>query len=386
MYDDIIERLEINYERRIKFLPERLRPVFTNINIDNSRGAIVYGPRGVGKTTFILNKVKNSEKKILYFSADSPLVSSVSLYEFVSSVFSKGFDGVAIDEIHFANKWSQHLKAIFDDYPSKLIWISDSSNIILKNSVVDLSRRFVHIRLPLLSFREYIFLTTGIETNTVNPFENRDELVQLTKEMNVLQAFHAYISAGIRPVFFEGEYSERIKNIVEKSIYYDLPFYLPSFYNNQLALLNAIVGHLIYSPVPTINVSDMCRDWGIGKEKFYNILYVMEKGEIINIVRKTEKKGFSKGSKILLTDPSVYYCYGGNIGSARESFVVMSLKEKYKVLASKDERECDFVAGGYKIEVGGKNKKYKNADFVISDDIDIPYKNRIPIWMLGFIY
>ncbi|RMG03077.1 MAG: ATP-binding protein, partial [Nitrospirae bacterium] len=38
---------------------------------------------------------------------------------------------------------------------------------------------------------------------------------------------------------------------------------------------------------------------------------------------------------------------------------------------------------GMKIEVGGRSKKGKSADFVISDELELPVRERIPLWLLG---
>ena len=48
--------------------------------------------------------------------------------------------------------------------------------------------------------------------------------------------------------------------------------------------------------------------------------------------------------------------------------------------------ECDYVVKNLKIEIGGKNKKPKNADLVVSDEIDLPVKNKIPLYILGLLY
>ena len=58
----------------------------------------------------------------------------------------------------------------------------------------------------------------------------------------------------------------------------------------------------------------------------------------------------------------------------------------HKVFASKEETVCDFICDNYKIEVGGRKKVIKGADFVIRDNLDIPYDNVIPLWLLGFEY
>jgi predicted AAA+ superfamily ATPase len=382
----VVEQLEVIHSRLKLNIPERKRPIYNQININNTRDVIIYGSRGVGKTTFLL--LKSLNKNFLYFSADNPLTYPYSLYEISETAFLKGYDGVIIDEVHFAKDWEINLKAIYDSFPDKFIWVSGSSNLALKTSKADLSRRFVNYKIPMLSFREYLYLTEGIELEPINPFDFDISILKKLKDKNILYLFQRYISNGIRPFFVEGNYCERLEGILEKSIFFDVPFFVPSVQDNHLRIMNAVIGHLLLSPVPTINISKMCSQWHISKEKLYNLLFVMENSEILKIVRKKKDKKhhFTKGAKIFLSDPSMYYCFGGNTGTVREAFVVFSLSEKFKIYASEKEKEYDYEVNGIKIEVGGKSKKPKKADFVISDNLDIPVGNRIPLWLIGLIY
>ncbi len=382
----VIEQLEVIHSRLKLNLPEIKRPIFNQIDVDNLRDVIIYGSRGVGKTTFLL--YKSVDKNFLYFSADNPIVSPFSLYEISEAAFNKGYDGIIIDEVYFSKDWEINLKAIYDNFPNKFIWASGSSNLALKSSKADLSRRFIPFRIPMLSFREYLFLTRELELEPINPFEFDNSILNKFKNLNILAVFKEYLSTGIRPIFQEGNYCQRLEGILEKSIFYDVPFFVPSIQDNHLRLMNAVVGHLLLSPVPTINISKMCSEWHIGKEKLYNLLFVMDHSEIIRIIRKKKdkKRHFTKGAKIFLSDPSMYECFKGNVGTLRESFVTFSLSEKFKVYASENEEEYDYEVDGIKIEVGGKSKKPKKADFVISDDLDIPVGNKIPMWVLGLAF
>ena len=382
---DTITSLEETHQRLKLSLPERTRPIYDSIGIDKVRTALVYGQRGAGKTTFLLYRSK--EKPFLYISADNPLVIAHPLYEVVREVFKRGYEGVLIDEVHHARDWSLHLKALYDDYPDKYIWASGSSSLLIKKGVADLSRRFVQIRIPLLSFREFLYLKAGILPDPIDVFNVREKDLRLVREVNVLRLFREYVSSGTRPIFFEGEYCERIKAIVEKMIFYDVPFYLPSIQSNHMRLMSAVIGHLISSPVPTVNVSKLCSEWHIGKEKLYQLLSVMEAIELLRIVRRRgDKSLYSKGAKMLINDPSVYHCFKGNLGIAREAFVVFALSERYDVYASPREEEFDYFVNGKKLEVGGKRKETKSADFVVSDDIELPVRNRIPMWLLGMVW
>lgn len=381
----VIDQIELTTERLKRYLPDRKRLAFKNLDVSGLRGVLLYGSRGVGKTTFLISQI--ADKNFLYFSADNPLVASMSLYELLRWIYSRGYSGVVVDEVHFANQWSVHLKAFYDDFPDFCIWASDSSNLILRKAVSDLSRRFVQYRMPMLSFREYLYLTEGLELEPLDIFSFDRQALSSLNSVNVLKLFHDYLHEGIRPVFFEKEYCKRMAGILEKSIYHDMPFYVPSIQENHLRLMNAIIGHLLLSPVPTLNVSGMCSEWGVSKDKLYNLLIAMEQAELIRIIKQEGKeKTYSKGAKIFISDPSIYYCFNGNLGSAREAFVTFSLSERYKLAACKDETLCDYVVDGKRVEVGGHAKKVKKADFVIRDDIDVPVGNKIPMWMIGMVF
>lgn len=385
---EIIERLESRKVRMVSALPDRKRLYFEKLEkIENERGILLYGPRGVGKTTYLLINAK--KYNFFYVSGDDPLLSQISLYNLGERIFLEGFNGLIIDEVHFLNNWSLQIKSLYDSFPDKKIWISDSSSIILRKGIADLSRRFIKVRMPLLSFREYIHLATGVKIDEIeSPFTfDREYIVSLTKDIEVLKLFKEYSSSGTRPFFLEGNFSEKMKNVLEKTLYNDIPYFLESVRDNHLRLMNAIISYLLYSKIPTINVDSMCKEWGVGKPKLYELMRVMEESELINIVYKERDfKVNSKGDKIFLSDPSYYYIYDGEIGNFREAFVVFALKEKGNVYSIKNEKDGDFIFNGIKIEVGRKNKKRKNSEFVIRDDLDLPIRNKIPLWVLGLLW
>lgn len=384
--DAIIDQLELIAERLKRHLPAKKRPWFKQVDLSELRAVLLYGARGIGKTTYLLSQIV--DRPFLYLSADNPIVSSLSLYELLKAVYARGYKGIVIDEVHFANQWSVHLKAFYDAYPDFSIWASDSSNLVLSRAVSDLSRRFVQIRMPMLSFREYLYLTEGLELEPIDIFSSDRTLVARMDGINVLKLFNDYLREGIRPIFVEKEYCKRLGSMFEKSLYYDVPFYVSSIQDNHLRLMHAIVGHLLLSPIPTLNVSGMCSEWGVSKEKLYNLLTVMERAEIIRIIHQEgAQKTYSKGAKIFIADPSFYHCFNGNLGSAREAFVTFAIAERYGIRASRDETLCDYVLDdGTRIEVGGNRKGAKGADFVIRDDIDVPVGNKIPMWMLGMVF
>ena len=50
-----------------------------------------------------------------------------------------------------------------------------------------------------------------------------------------------------------------------------------------------------------------------------------------------------------------------------------------------------MVKGKYVVEIGGKNKSYNKIkdvehSYVVADDIEVGFGNKIPLWLFGFLY
>ena len=83
-------------KRLLNNLPNKIRPIYLKIEF-NSRGNLLYGPRGVGKTTLMLYKI-NAEEDSFFFSADNPLIADTQLYDFVDFIIMQGYKKIYIDE------------------------------------------------------------------------------------------------------------------------------------------------------------------------------------------------------------------------------------------------------------------------------------------------
>ncbi len=385
---ELIKRLKGIQNRLLLHLPERLRPYFDKIKTGD-RAVIITGARGTGKTTFLLSRMQ--ERRVLYISVDSPLVATAPLFDLVEAAFLEGYEGVFIDEVHYAVDWSRHLKALYDSFPGKMIWASDSSSLVMRDGIADLSRRFVYNHMPLLSLREYIYLVTGEQFPLIEPYNwDKKVVFEILKKTNILKHFNEYMVHGFRP-FFTGnaaDYHGKVMNTIEKSLTSDIPFIVPQLSGNHFRFMNAVIGYLAVSNIPTLSINSLCKKWGLGKEKLYQLLSAMERASIIRIVRKKKDVSLhSIGAKLFLYEPSIYGAIGGAVGNTRESYVAgISLESGHKVFAAGADRDFDFLVDGIKVEVGGMKKEKKKADFVLRDDIDIPEENIIPLWMLGFEY
>jgi predicted AAA+ superfamily ATPase len=264
-HHEIIEQFSVIQTRLTTALPLKFRAYSLQSSLQGRRGALVVGPRGVGKTTLLLKEA--GKKRILYISVDNPLVAQTSLSDLAESAFAQGYEGIVFDEVHYAKDWSQHLKAIYDSHPRKHVWASDSNSLALRLSSSDLTRRFPRIYLPFLSFREYLDLKYNILLASFDPFTAvPEDFVAATEHSQLLHYFGHYKSEGFRPIFLEGDYQEKILSILEKTIFFDVPFFMASIQENHLRLMNAIIGYLATSPIPTLNIDSLAQNWSIGKD------------------------------------------------------------------------------------------------------------------------
>ena len=128
----------------------------------------IKGSRGVGKTTLLLQYIKQNFKPdntVLYISLDNFYFTENRLYEFADVFYKKGGKLLAIDEVHRYSEWAIELKNIYDDMPDLKVVFTGSSLLHLHKAKADLSRRVVMYEMQGLSFREFL----SFENNTDFP-------------------------------------------------------------------------------------------------------------------------------------------------------------------------------------------------------------------------
>lgn len=355
------------------------------------RAVLLHGPRGVGKTQFMLRTLQQVGGS--YWSMDHPLLASHSVYDWVSQAFGRGVDHVFLDEIHHAAEWSVHAKALYDAYPGKTIWLSGSSSILMSRGLGDLSRRFLATAVPYLSFREYLEIATGDQFAAIDPFAPgaMESGAEIAARINVLGYFEEYLGRGIRPLGLgEGAtYAQRVLQTVQKTLEGDIPYIVSPLATNHHRLMNAVLGYLATAPIPTVQVNSLCREWNVGKEKLYALLHAMEQTGLLRIIRRrTDHAAMSVGAKMFLADPSLYRALSGMEGNTREAYVACAAESAGRTIhAHTDERRGDFVIdGAITVEVGGSRKGRKHAEWVVRDRIDTPAPGIVPLWMLGMMW
>jgi len=178
----------------------------------NSRLIIIKGSRGVGKTTLILQAIK----------------------EVIDSLYEKGYRLFAFDEVHKYPEWSIEIKNIYDSYPDIKMLVTASDALNIMQGMGDLSRRADVYHLKGLSFREYLVLDQGITLRTYKYSDLKADHISIAEEIttdtDILKHFRNYLKMGYYPYFVESKkrYPDKVKQVINHVIEVDLPPISPS--------------------------------------------------------------------------------------------------------------------------------------------------------------
>lgn len=363
------------------------------------------GARGVGKTTLLLQHYHdryNSVEKCLYLSADNILVIAEGLFNIAQEYFQYGGEALIIDEIHKYPNWSLEVKNISDTYKNKKILLSGSSSIALSKGLGDLSRRVVFYNLRGLSFREYLLFAHNL---AFPPYELKEILRhhvayanQISSKVSILKCFQQYLQYGFYPFFLEGidVYQTKLLNIIEKIISEDIPVIF-QVSQAKIPVLKKMLWMIATAQPFVPNIERMSKSLGLSKEYTYHFLDYLEKANLVTFLGNQGKghKLVRKPRKIFLENTNLLAAIAGSlkmsgeIGTIRETF----FQNQLQGLVLYSDPIADFlVEGQYRFEIGGKSKKIpaekrggKNF-YAAMDNIEVGAGNRIPLYLMGFLY
>ena len=369
------------------------RYLYKKISWD-SRMIGIIGARGVGKTTMILQYIKENidPKKALYVSADDIYFGENRLVDLADFFYKNAGEYLFIDEIHKYKDWSVELKNIYDSFPGlKIVFTGSSILDILKGSA-DLSRRALIYRLQGLSFREYLKLFHHYEAEIYSLKEIINNQVKLKDVEHPLPLFNDYLQRGYYPFGLENEVNLRLGQIIVQTLETDIPQYanLNVGTSRKLKRLLSIIAESVpFKP----NFSKIARMINVSRNSLEDYFQFMEKAGLIGQLRNETSgiRGLGKVDKVYLDNTNIIFNLVGdrsNIGNIRETFFFNQMRVKNEVISSK---KADFIIDDYTFEIGGKNKQQKQIEndgksFVVKDDIEFGYLNVIPLWAFGLNY
>ena len=381
------------------------RYLYDRINWD-SRQVMIKGARGVGKTTMLLQRIKERfgvSEKALYASCDNIWFTDNTLLDLVQWHESQGGTHIFLDEIHlYEGNWQRELKNIYDSYPNYHVVFTGSSIIHLDAALADLSRRCLPYRLYGLSFREWLKFKDIAHMDSIELEEILSghseiawRIIGALGDKKILPLFSEYLGKGYYPYFKDdsdrGDYYGRVERSVDTTIMRDIPAAERIEYETLYKMKKLL--YIMSTEVPfSLNVQSLSQKIQVSRNTVIRMFELLDKGAVLRSLHSgwRSPKSVAKPEKVLFDNTDIMAALSNlnEIGTVRETFVASMLSPAHKLY---EPQVGDLLVDEkYLFEIGGKNKRYKQiADlpdsYVIVDDIETGLGNKIPMWLLGFL-
>ncbi|MBR1484302.1 MAG: ATP-binding protein [Prevotella sp.] len=377
------------------------RYLYEKINWDN-RLIVIKGAKGVGKTTMLLQRIKRTFPRMqeaLYVSLDNMWFATHTILELAEYHYTHGGTHLFLDEVHKYRDWQREVKNIYDSYPKLHLVITGSSMLKLDESLVaDLSRRHRPYTMEGLSFREYLLLeqVASLPTLTIDEIlSNHFSLAsQITADVKVLQHFEQYVKTGYYPFYQEeGDgFTDRLGQVIDTIVNSEIPA-VSNIEYDSIYKTKQLMGILAERSPYTLNISSLCNTLQASRNNVLKLIELLDKAALMRRLYSADNgmKMLTKPEKILFYNTNLMYCLTPNVdsGTMRETYFASQLSVAHQLYMPS---QGDFVVDGtWLFEVGGRGKGFTqikdiSQSFVVNDDTEIGYGNKIPLWLFGLTY
>ena len=209
----------------------------------------------------------------------------------------------------------------------------------------------------------------------------------------LLKHFENYLRCGYYPFYKEeGDgFAQRLDNVVNTIIQVEMPAIAKVSYE-LVYKTKVLLGVLSEINPYTLNVTDLASRLEVSRDSIYKLLDLLQKAGLIRRLyqKSTGMKILQKPEKILFDNTNLMYALSPNVdvGTLRETFVASMLYSHLLAMPDSGDLQVDET---YIFEVGGKKKNFGQIanirnSYVVADGIDVGMYNKIPLWIMGFLY
>lgn len=401
MVEENINTIYETSEERIREIGTTFhRYLYSEVDWD-SRVVALDGPRGVGKTTMFLQHLKENPEEArdaLYLSLDNVWINSQEIYELVKYHVSHGGRSLYLDEIHYLKDWQNLVKSLYDNFKTLKIAYTGSSILRLASGKADLSRRQIEYTLQGMSFREFLnFEACGdFKVHSLEDIvaDHVNIAAEIAERIKILPKFEDYVKGGYYPFYREDRrhFDQKLRQVVNQVLDVDLPK-VEDVSPETVRKTRRMLTILAESTPQTPNVTRLCRGLGMDRKQGVKVLYALRRAGLVSMLAEDADALKHLGS------PDKLFCDNTNLmsvltpvpdkGTLREVFFNNQISVRNQPTFPK-KGDC-LVDGRYLFEIGGAKKSFDQIrdvpdSYLAVDDTEVGRRNRIPLWLFGFLY
>lgn len=360
----------------------------------------IKGTRGVGKTTFLLQFAKEhfrqGDHRCLYINMNNFYFQYRGLTSFAGEFVENGGRVLLIDQVFKQPDWSRELRRCYELYPELKIVFTGSSVMRLKEENPELNGIAHSYNLRGFSFREYLNLQAGSNFHPYTLHEllcNHEQIEKQILAVTDAQRYFAdYLHHGFYPFFLEQRnFEENLLKTMNMMTEVDI-LLIKQIELKYLIKIKELFYLLAVGGPKAPNISNLAERIDTSRATVMNYIKYLAEARLINIIYPVGQQFPKKPARVMLHNPNLIYAIYPSITRQQdimETFFVNTLwkdhvvsqgsKEHYFIVDGTRKFRVANVADGHKLRFN-TDTTYAYYGGTAEGD------NRLPLWLLGFLY
>ena len=392
------------------------RLLMDEINWDD-RLIAIKGGRGVGKTDFMLTRIKEIEtawrnqpeperkkgqrrpkrsirdiRPCLYVNFNDFYFTEQTLMDLAAMFVRSGGKYLFLDQLFKYPNWSRELKRCHSKFKELHIVFCATPVMPIDEENNDLKGIVKTYNLRGFSFREYLNLQTGLRLRSYTLDEIMQRHASISREIcervHPLQYFKNYLNHGYYPSYLE---SNSFEAELLKTMNSQLEVDVLMIKQIDVACLHKIrkLLYILMQEAPcALNVSNISDEIGLSRATVMNYIKYLKDSRLINLLYPENKNFPMKPTKV--------YMHNTNLA-------LMDFTREIPALDLYETCFYTFIHGAHKVNATDRsamfivdNKYYFDVKELPSSrdtirptavaEMEFGRGNQIPLWLLGFLY
>lgn len=365
----------------------------------NDRLIGIKGARGVGKTTFLLQYAKERfgalDRQCLYINMNNFFFQGKGISDFAGEFYRGGGRVLLIDQVFKQQNWSSELRKCYDSYPDLKIVFTGSSVMRLKQENVELNGIVKSYNLTGFSFREFLNFKTGNNFPAYkldNILYNHESITkEILAKVSPLKYFQEYIHHGFYPFFLENRnYSENLLKTMNMMIEVDI-LLIKQIELKYLTKIKKLFYHLAVEGPKSPNISNLAQEINTSRATVMNYIKYLADSRLINIIYPVGQEFPKKPAKVIMNNTNLIYAiYPIQVKQQQlmETFFVNALWPEH--LVNEGNKQGSYIIDNVKkfriCDAENTKMRLSSDTFYARYNTEVGRDNKIPLWLLGFLY
>ncbi len=365
----------------------------------NHRMIGIKGTRGIGKTTFLLQYAKEKfgsrDRQCLYVNMNNFYFHGRGIADFAGEFYHGGGRVLLIDQVFKQPNWSSELRRCHDLFPELKIVFTGSSVMRLKEENPELNGIVKGYNLTGFSFREFLNLETGEQFEPYlldDILMNHEQIVKkILPKVRPIEHFQNYIHHGFYPFFLENRnFSENLLKTMNMMTEVDI-LLIKQIELKYLTKIKKLFYHLSLEMPQTPNISNLAKEINTSRATVMNYIKYLSDARLLNILYPIGEDFPKKPARVMMNNSNLIYAIYPILAeqsNVMETFMVNALWKDHKV--NQDKKRGTYLIDGekrFRVYDAEKHKiRFEEGMFYFRYNTEVGIGNKIPLWLLGFLY